>query len=227
MESAAPVRDASPVSSESLASARNRSFDLAGLRHVAANLGVAGLFFLALYSHARHYGGFTDLMWMIGAGLMGVLSLVRVEPKAALISPSSIVATAFMMVTPLLMKAEPHLEVNKILSGCGTTLVVMGTIISEGSRIYLGRHFGLLPANRGVVSGGPFALVRHPIYLGWFVLSLGFVLVYPTGLNVTLLALTLPFMVWRIDLEEQLLRRDPAYAAYCKTTLYRILPLVY
>ena len=27
----------------------------------------------------------------------------------------------------------------------------------------LGRRFGLLPANRGVVSTGPFRLIRHPI----------------------------------------------------------------
>jgi protein-S-isoprenylcysteine O-methyltransferase Ste14 len=77
------------------------------------------------------------------------------------------------------------------------------------------------------VSTGPFALVRHPIYLGWLVLSVGFVLSYPRLLNISLLSMTLPFMMWRIELEEQLLRQDPAYAAYCETTRYRLIPLLY
>ena len=227
METAAQVRDTAPLSSEGLSSAKSSGVDWTGLRHLAANLGVAGLFFLALYAHVRSYGGPADLIWIIGAGLMGALSLVRVAPKAAMINPSSVVATTFMMVTPLLMKAAPHLQVSRLITGCGITLEFIGMIISEGSRIYLGRRFGLLPANRGIVSTGPFAVVRHPIYLGWFVLSLGFVMVYPTMLNVSLLAGTLPFLVWRIDLEEQLLRHDPEYAAYCDVTRHRILPLIY
>lgn len=227
METAIPVRDAAPLTPEAPPASSSKIVDSAGLRHAAANFGVASIFFLALISHASHYGGAGDLIWMVGAALMGVLSLVRVPPKASLINANSVVATAFMMVTPLLMTAQPHLGVSRLIVNCGITIEFVGMIISEGARIYLGRRFGLLPANRGVVSTGPFALVRHPIYLGWFVLSIGFVMVYPTVLNMSLLTITLPFMMWRIDLEEQLLKQDPAYAAYCATTPHRVLPFVY
>jgi protein-S-isoprenylcysteine O-methyltransferase Ste14 len=158
---------------------------------------------------------------------MGVLSLIRVPPKAVRIDVSSVVATAFMMITPLLMKAQPYPLVGRLLTDSGIGVEFVGMVVSEGARIYLGRRFGLLPANRGIVSTGPFALVRHPIYLGWFVLSVGFVMCYPTLLNISLLTVTLPFMVWRIDLEEQLLKQDPAYAAYCESTYYRVLPFIY
>jgi protein-S-isoprenylcysteine O-methyltransferase Ste14 len=78
--------------------------------------------------------------------------------------------------------------------------------VSEGSRIYLGRRFGFLPANRGIVASGPFSIVRHPIYSGWFVLMLGLLMAYPTLHNALMLTVIVPDMVLRIDLEEQLLR---------------------
>ncbi len=226
METAVRVRDAAPLSAESLSTAENAGIERAGLRHAAANLGVAAMFFLTLAQHARHFhGGLTDLIWMIGATLMGVLSLVRVPPKMAMINVSSILATSVMMIAPALMRADS--PSTGVLEHSGLALVLLGSIASEGARLYLGRAFGLLPANRGVVSTGPFAMVRHPIYSGWLVFTLGYLMAYPTVFNLSLLTITLPFMMWRIDLEEQVLRQDPAYAAYCEITHYRILPPVY
>jgi protein-S-isoprenylcysteine O-methyltransferase Ste14 len=45
--------------------------------------------------------------------------------------------------------------------------------------------------------------------------------------NLLLLAFMVPITILRIDLEEQLLVLDPAYAAYCTRTRYRLLPFVY
>src|SRR5262245_56097659 len=50
--------------------------------------------------------------------------------------------------------------------------------IGIGLQLYakytLGRSFGLLPANRGVVDRGPYRIVRHPIYLSYCIGYLGF-----------------------------------------------------
>ena len=43
-----------------------------------------------------------------------------------------------------------------------------GLLVEDG-KLSLGRSFGLMPANRGVVSTGMYRLVRHPIYLGYLV----------------------------------------------------------
>ncbi|MBV9182983.1 MAG: isoprenylcysteine carboxylmethyltransferase family protein, partial [Acidobacteria bacterium] len=99
-----------------------------------------------------------------------------------------------------------------------------GLVMSQWSRLYLGRRFGLLPANRGIVTGGPFRIVRHPIYAGWLVLTVGFLMAYPSLLNLAMVVIALLFMIWRIALEEELLRADPAYRAYCATTHYRLVP---
>jgi protein-S-isoprenylcysteine O-methyltransferase Ste14 len=195
------------------------------LRYAASNLALALFFFAALALHARHYGGITDLVWMVGAALMGVFSLLRQPPIAATVNAQSISTTALMMILPLFMRAVASASGPRIMIGLGVE--VFGVLVSEGARLYLGRRFGLLPANRGIVLTGPFAVVRHPIYSGWLILSLGYLVAYPLPVNMTLLAVTLPFMVWRINLEEELLRRDPAYRAYCDATRFRLLPLVY
>ena len=226
METAVQAPEEAPLVAESCP-AVSKGLDSRALGRAASNLGVAAIFFLALVFHSRQYGGLSDLIWMIGAALMGVLSLIRVPPKAALITFDSILATTLMMVTPLLMKAAPHLVTNRIVTAIAIVVEFVGMIISEGARIYLGRRFGLLPANRGVVSTGPFAIVRHPIYLGWFVLSVGFVMAYPTPRNLALLLITLPCMIWRIALEERLLGQDPAYRTYLESTRYRVIPWIY
>ncbi|HUY28886.1 MAG TPA: methyltransferase [Candidatus Binataceae bacterium] len=59
-------------------------------------------------------------------------------------------------------------------------------------------------------SKGPFRLVRHPVYLGWFILISGFTLAYPTLRNFLCLASSIPFIAWRIVIEEALLSEDPA-----------------
>jgi protein-S-isoprenylcysteine O-methyltransferase Ste14 len=208
------------------------------LRQTACNVGIAIVFIAALFIHARHYhslgnildqtrscAGLADLVWMTGAALMGALSLIRVPPVASMVNFRSVIATAAMMVAPALIK--PLAVATGLLVAVGLAIECFGVIVSECSRIYLGRRFGFLPANRGIVASGPFGIVRHPIYSGWFVLTLGLVMAYPTLHNALMLAMTVPVMIMRIDLEERLLAQDLAYRAYCKKTRYRLIPFIY
>src|ERR1019366_4953103 len=92
------------------------------------------------------------------------------------------------------------------------------------ARVYMGRSFGVLPANRGIVSKGPFRWVRHPIYFGWLILSIGYAMSCPNDRNIILIATTFPFMVWRIGQEEVHLSADPAYRRYMDRVRYRLWP---
>src|SRR6266851_951801 len=114
-----------------------------------------------------------------------------------------------------------------ILASCAVILELFGVVLSQVGRLYMGRSFGLLPANRGVITTGPFRLVRHPIYLGWFILTVGYVMAYPNVLNALAVICTLPFMMWRIDLEEKLLCEDPSYRAYAERVRYRLIPWLF
>lgn len=91
----------------------------------------------------------------------------------------------------------------------------------------LGRSFGLLPANRGIVSHGPYALVRHPIYLGYFVGHAGFLLAYFSWHNALLMAVLYTIQVVRLLREERVLATDMAYRGYMQQTRWRLLPGVF
>jgi protein-S-isoprenylcysteine O-methyltransferase Ste14 len=236
METIAQTAEGS-IQSATVACPQTGGFNAAVLRQTACNLGIAFLFFAALWGHARNYhsvadvfhrmhdyGGLADVIWMVGAALMGVLSLIRVPPVTSMVNFRSILATTAMIVAPAFIRAQPHATGLPL---AGLTIECFGVMLSEGSRVYLGRRFGLLPANRGIVTSGPFALVRHPIYSGWFILTLGLVMAYPTLHNLLMLALTIPVMILRIDLEEQLLVQDVEYRGYCTKTKYRLIPFIY
>jgi len=111
-----------------------------------------------------------------------------------------------------------------VLATTGLIFELFGVVLTQVARVYMGRSFGILPANRGIVSKGPFRSVRHPIYFGWLILSLGYAMSFASERNILLIAMTLPFMVWRIGQEEVHLSADPEYLQYMKQVRYRLWP---
>jgi protein-S-isoprenylcysteine O-methyltransferase Ste14 len=226
MASGRPVDVAvNPISihTQTVPISRSGWFTSVSLRHAAANVGLAILFFGALLPGAVHYGNsVADVIWIAGAILMGVFSLVRVTPRAATVNAQSVMATALMIVPPMLV--EGGAASLGVLANCAIAVELAGIVFSQTARLYLGRRFGLLPANRGIITSGPFRIVRHPNYLGWLILSLGYLMAYPAVVYALMIVFTLPIMMWRIGLEENLLMQDPTYRAYCETTRYRLIP---
>jgi len=76
-----------------------------------------------------------------------------------------------------------------------------------------------------VITTGPYAIVRHPMYLGVILMFVAVPLVLGSAWTFTpVVAMTLLLMV-RTVLEERLLRRDlPGYEVYIGQTRWRILP---
>lgn len=199
----------------------------ARVRHALGNLLVAASFVVAAIPNATHFfRGPADAIWTIGAVLMAAMSLVRIAPKAARIDLHAFLSTVFpVFLLPCLLRADS--ASSGLLAFAGVSLELFGVAFSQVARVYMGRSFGILPGNRGIVSKGPFNLVRHPIYLGWFVLTVGYVASYPSWMNCLITLATLPFMMWRIRLEEDLLVADPDYRAYCRMVPFRLVPGLY
>jgi protein-S-isoprenylcysteine O-methyltransferase Ste14 len=198
-----------------------------GLRHLLGNLLVAGSFLIAAIPNATHFfRGPADAIWTIGAVLMAAMSLVRIAPKAARIDLRAFLSTIFpVFLLPCLLRADG--ASSGLLAWTGVGLELSGVVLSQVARVYMGRSFGILPGNRGIVSKGPFALMRHPIYAGWFLLTVGYLASYPSWMNCLIALVTLPFMMWRIRLEEDLLGADPEYRKYCRMVPFRLLPGLY
>jgi len=197
------------------------------IRHALGNLLVAASFVVAAVPNARHFfRSPADAIWTIGAVLMAAMSLVRIAPKAARLDLHAFLSTIFpVFLLPCLLRADG--ASSGLLAWSGVGLELFGVVLSQVSRVYMGRSFGILPGNRGIVSKGPFRLVRHPIYGGWFVLTVGYLASYPSWINCLITLATLPFMMWRIRLEEDLLEADPDYRKYRRLVPFRLLPGFY
>ena len=82
--------------------------------------------------------------------------------------------------------------------------------------------------NQVVISTGPYALVRHPMYLAVSVIFT-FTSLALGSFWALIPALLLPVaLAARIGNEEQLLRRDlPGYEEYCQKVKYRLVPFIW
>jgi protein-S-isoprenylcysteine O-methyltransferase Ste14 len=79
-----------------------------------------------------------------------------------------------------------------------------------------------------VITTGPYAIIRHPMYLGFLVMYLMTPIALGSSLAVPIFTLYIPIMVWRILSEEKVLRRDlPGYSEYCQKRKYRLMPYIW
>ena len=79
-----------------------------------------------------------------------------------------------------------------------------------------------------VVSTGPYKWIRHPMYFGVLLMMLFTPLALGSYVALPVFALVLPALMFRLENEEKVLRRDlPGYAEYCEGTRYRLIPHIW
>jgi protein-S-isoprenylcysteine O-methyltransferase Ste14 len=118
--------------------------------------------------------------------------------------------------------SEASIALPLALSGC--LLALMGAALVVKSRAELGPAWSLGPKadqGTGLVTTGPYRLVRHPIYLGLALLSMGQALAFGSwpALMIVVFAIV-PTFAWRARTEEKLLSRtfDERYTVYRRRT---------
>jgi len=173
----------------------------------------------------RRTGHLTGLLLLASESLVVALTIVR--RRAAIVNRSAWAAA----VTLMSVAGQPLLRVGAIaplapdaltavLSGAGLAVVILG-------KLALGRSFGIVPANRGVVARGPYTVVRHPIYAGYVITHLAFVIAHPTAWNVGVVLAADTALVVRSLIEERVLGTDAAYRAYCARVAWHLVPGVF
>jgi len=170
-------------------------------------------------------GRLTGLLFLAGELLVVVLTVMR---RPATIVNRSLAARLVTLVSvvgpPLLRTGEAPALAPDVVT---TVLSAIGLAIAAVGKASLGRSFGLVPANRGVVVRGPYTVVRHPIYLGYLFTHVAFFAQYPNLWNAVVLLLADTALIVRALMEERVLREDAEYQGYCQRVGWHLVPGVF
>jgi len=193
---------------------------------LAAKAAIVMLFSLMavrLWGDFLRHGHVTGLLLVASEALVVVLTVFRRSAGTVDRTLRARLLTVFSCFGPPLVK--PAATIAPMASEAFTVLVsAIGLLLVIVGKVSLGRSFGLTPANRGVVSTGVYRFVRHPIYLGYLITHIGFVVANPLNWNLTVLAAADVALLLRAILEERTLAKDAAYRQYMQRVRYRLLP---
>jgi protein-S-isoprenylcysteine O-methyltransferase Ste14 len=79
-----------------------------------------------------------------------------------------------------------------------------------------------------VISTGPYAIVRHPMYASGALYMFGMPLALASYWGYLALAAMMPFLLWRLLDEERILTRDlPGYVDYRRRVRHRLVPFIW
>ena len=170
-------------------------------------------------------GRITGLFLLLSEAIVVALTLVRRSARALDRSLKARVLTVVSVLGPPLLAPAAVAAlapefVTVAISCVGLAVVIAG-------KITLGRSFALLPANRGIVSTGLYRIVRHPIYMGYLVTHVAFLIASPSAWNIAALVVADAALLARAVCEEQTLAKDLAYRDYQSQVRWRVLPGVF
>jgi protein-S-isoprenylcysteine O-methyltransferase Ste14 len=193
----------------------------------AARACIAGMFVVLATRIGAEFletGHVTGLLLLVSELLVVVLTIVRRRAvsvdrtwQARLVAGASIVFVP--LIRPVGIALLPDLY-TACVSGIGLSIIIAG-------KVALGRSFGLMPANRGIVSSGIYRGLRHPIYAGYLVTHAAFLAAHPAALNLLLLVVSDVSLLVRAAYEERTLALDPAYRSYMERVRWRVVPGIF
>jgi protein-S-isoprenylcysteine O-methyltransferase Ste14 len=170
-------------------------------------------------------GRFTGLLLLTSEMLIVVLTVLRRSAIVVDRSWRARLVTAISLAGPPLLIPVPS---GALLADAVTaTVSAVGLLFSVAGKLSLGRSFGLMPANRGIVRSGLYRVLRHPIYAGYLASHVALLAAHPSLWNLAALAIADAALLVRAVIEERTLARDPEYVSYLATVRWRVCPGVF
>lgn len=181
-----------------------------------------GAFLYIFVKDFIEHGRFSSFLFAIVESVFVYMSITRRAPAELSKSGRAWLFAYVGTFAPLLLNpsASGDFVVGYVIQLAGILLIGF----SIGS---LGRSFGLVAANRGIVTAGIYRYVRHPLYMAYFVNVSGFVINNCSWHNTVVIIFWAAAQFARIKHEEQLLRNDGVYARFMDRVRWRLIPHIY
>src|SRR4029453_6357216 len=104
----------------------------------------------------------------------------------------------------------------------GLALVTLAAGLSFLSLLIIRRRFGVRPALRGLVTSGPYRLVRYQMYLSYVLGCTGATLEEWIFMSALLVVIGWAFLVYPIHAEERVISQDAGWGDYLSHVRYRL-----
>ena len=174
----------------------------------------------------------TGIVWLFGA--IRTKRTVRTQTSGSRLLQLALVSAAFVLLFNYRVPAGPldrrFVPDSALSDALGLVLTLAGTGFAIWARVFLGRNWSAIVTikhDHQMISSGPYALVRHPIYSGFLLGTLGTAIAY--GEIRGLAAVGLAFLAWwmKSRLEEKFMeqRFGAEYSAY-KRRVKALIPFV-
>ena len=149
-----------------------------------------------------------------------VLFIVRRDPTKLGGKSDLVIALVGTFMVSLLQ--DKHSVANTELFP--TVLQIAGLLGWGWSLSTLGRSFGIVAADRGLVQHGPYRFLRHPIDAFEILFFLGYLAAVPTPRSTAIIGVWIVFQCLRIVREERIIE---GYDAYTNNVRWRLIPFVW
>jgi protein-S-isoprenylcysteine O-methyltransferase Ste14 len=206
-----------------------RSIDLPAQARLLADLAARAAIIVLFSMMALRFGSdflqtgrVTGLFLLLSEALVVVLTVARRSAAAIDRSAWARLLTLVSIIGPPVLVPGAGTPLAPELTT--VSLSIAGLCVVIAGKMTLGRSFALLPANRGVVSTGVYGIVRHPIYMGYLVTHVAFLVASPSLFNLGALVVADGALLARAVCEEQTLALDPQYRAYQARVRWRVAP---
>lgn len=213
-----------------------------------ALLGLAmGLLLFAPAGTVRYWQGWVYLAIFLGASALTTIDLLKRDrallerrmrggptaekrPLQKIIMTATSIGFAALLVVPGLDHrfGWSHVPLAGVIAGDALVAIGLWLIfIVYRENTYTSATIEVA-ANQKVVSTGPYAIVRHPMYASASLYLIGTPVALGSWWGLVPVVALIPFLVWRLFDEERFLDKNlPGYAEYRQRVPYRLVPFVW
>ena len=208
---------------------------------------VMGVLLFTTAGTVHYWQGWLFLAVFFGAGLVITAHLARHDPALlrrrlaggplAEQETSQKIIMLFASIGFLCLLLVPALDYRFGWSSVPVPLVIAGNVLvaigfAVVLRVFQENTFTSarieIAREQRVITTGPYAVVRHPMYAGAFLYLLGMPLALGSYWGLLVLAPMTAVVIWRLFDEEDLLARGlPGYADYQRLVRWRLIPGIF